>query len=166
VGDAMMDRMNEVLDAVSKVDSVKLRELAGFYSDEAAISQEPDVIKMAMITYCLHKIFIKVHMREKTEPIVESAMRNIAGVNLDSLLRDIEAFDAENGMFEGGLVGKSRIKIASRMQSRGISVTQSASLTGAPVSEILDYVGETRGYQHKEDKTVAERLNIARDIFR
>ena len=69
MGDEMtVPRMSEVLDAASKVDSVRLRELAGFFSDEAAISQEADTIKMAMITYCLHKIFIKMHMREKTEP--------------------------------------------------------------------------------------------------
>ena len=45
-------------------------------------------------------------------------------------------------------------------------MSQSASLTGAAVGDILDYVGETRGYQHKEVKTVNERLNIARDLFK
>jgi hypothetical protein len=161
-----MNRINEVLDAVSKVDAVKMRELAGYYSDEAALTQEEDVLKMAMISYCLHKIFIKMHMREKTEQIVESALRNLTSGSLDALMSDIGRFDAEHGMFEGGLVGKARIKIASRLQSRGISVTQAASLTGAPVADILEYVGETKGYQHTEGKTVAERLNIARDIFK
>jgi len=161
-----MERQSEVLDAVSKVDSVKLRELAGYFSDESAIHQEQDTIKMAMITYCLHKIFIKLHMREKIEPLVQEAIRNISRGEFDRVLADIDEFDRKNGMFEGGLVGKAKIKISSRMQSRGISVTQSASLTGAAVSDILDYVGETRGYQHKEGKTVIERLNIARDIFK
>jgi hypothetical protein len=161
-----MHRMNEVLDAVSKVDSVKLRELAGHYSDEAALAQEGDHIKMAMITYCLHKIFIKMHMKDKTQPIVESTMKYLSEGDLDRVLQELDEFDGKNGLFEGGLVGKARIKIASRLHSRGISVTQSASLTGAAVSDILDYVGETRGYGHKEGKTVEERLNVARDLFK
>jgi hypothetical protein len=161
-----MNRLNEVLDGVSKVDSVKMRELAGFYSDEAALSQDEGIIKMAMITYCLHKIFIKMHMREKTEPVVESALKHLSSGELDALLSDIGEFDGKNGLFEGGLVGKARIKIASRMHSRGISLTQSASLTGASVSDLLDYVGETKGYEHREGKSVEERLNTARDLFR
>ncbi|MFH1055948.1 MAG: hypothetical protein V1744_07655 [Candidatus Altiarchaeota archaeon] len=161
-----MNRVSEALDAVSKEDSVKLRELASYFSDDAAISQKEEDIKMAMITYCLHKIFIKVHMREKTEWLVESVMKLLSNGDLNGVLSEIEVFDSQNGLFEGGLVGKARIKIAARMHSRGISVTQSASLTGAAVGDLLDYVGETRGYQHKEGKTIAERLNRTRDIFR
>ena len=161
-----MKRVSEVLDAVSKVDSIKLRELAGYYSDEAALTQEGDVIKMALITYCLHKIYVKIHMREKTESLVESVLRDLTAGNLDGVIMNIEAFDSQHGLFEGGIVGKARIKIASRLHSRGISVTQSASLTGAAVSDILEFVGETRGYLHREGKTVAERLNTVRDILK
>ncbi|MFH0862359.1 MAG: hypothetical protein V1875_04935 [Candidatus Altiarchaeota archaeon] len=161
-----MDRLNEVLDAVSKCDSVKLRELASHYSDEAAVTQEPEVIKLAMVTYCFHKIFIKMHLKEKTEALVQSTIKNLTASSFDKILSDVDEFDKKEGMFEGGLVGKAKIKIASRMQSRGISVTQSASLTGASVGDLLEYVGETRGYQHKEAKTIADRLNIARDLFK
>jgi hypothetical protein len=161
-----MNRINEVLDALSKEDAVKMRELAGFFSDESALHQDDETIKLAMLTYCFHKIFIKMHMREKTEDLVEAAMKRLAGGDLDGILKDIGDFDAQHGLFEGGLVGKARIKIASRLHSRGISVTQSASLTEAAVGDVLDYVGETRGYQHREGKSVIERLNIARDIFK
>ena len=37
-----------------------------------------DIIKMAMITYCFHKIFIKLHLREKTEALVESAIKKLS----------------------------------------------------------------------------------------
>lgn len=161
-----MMRMNEVLDAVSKVDAVKLRELAGYFSDEAAVSQEGEAIELALVTYCLHKVFIKVHMREKTEELVESMLRDLSGGNIRKALEDIGAFDETHGLFEGGIVGKARIKIASRLYSRGISATQSSSLTGASVGDILGYIGDTKSYQHKSEKTVAERLNVARDILR
>jgi hypothetical protein len=39
-------------------------------------------------------------------------------------------------------------------------------MTGCVVSDLLDYIGETKGYQHKEAKTVVQRLNIARGIFK
>ncbi|MBD3388448.1 MAG: hypothetical protein GF416_05200 [Candidatus Altiarchaeales archaeon] len=160
-----MNRLNEVLDAISKEDSVKLRELAGHYSDKAAVTQEEEIVKLSMITYCFHKIFIKMHFREKTEALVESALKKLSAGDLEGILSDVDDFDSDHGLFEGGLVWKARIKMASRMHSRGISLTQSASLTGAHVSDILEYVGETKGYEHAEGKTVPDRLNIARDIF-
>ncbi len=164
--DAVIARGSEVLDAVSKVDAVKLRELAGYYTDEAAVSQGEVEIKMALATYCLHKIFIKVHMRDKVNPLVESVLKSLSGGDVDRVLADIEAFDLEHGLFEGGIVGKARIKIASRLSSRGISMTQSASLTGAGMGDMLEYAGETRGYAPKDGKTLAARLNIARDLFK
>ena len=160
-----MKREDEVLDAVSKEDTVKLRELAGHYSDEAAIHQEEALIKLAMITYCFHKIFIKLHMRQKTEALVEHTLKKLAQKDYDSIIGELVEFDREHGLFEGGLVDKARIKIASRLHSRGISVAQSAGVTGARVSDIIEYFGETRGHQHVEGKSVEERLNIARDIL-
>jgi hypothetical protein len=161
-----MDRLNEVMDAVAKVDSVKMRELAGYYSDEAAVVQDDNLVKMAMLTYCLHKTFIKVHMREKTQGLVESTLKNLNAGKIDQVLTDLDELDRKEGLFEGGLLGKSRIKIASRLYSHGISAAQSASMTGCVVSDLLDYIGETKGYQHKEAKTVVQRLNIARGIFK
>jgi hypothetical protein len=160
-----MNRVPEVIDAIRAQDSVRLRELAGYYSDTAAVSQEADILRMAEISYCMHKIFIKLHLREKTRDIISKCIGYLEKRQLEKALEAISRFDLEHGLFEGTLVEKSRIKIASRLHSRGISITQSASLTGAPVSELLDYVGETKGYAQKEEKSVEERLNIARDIF-
>ncbi len=161
-----MKKLDEVAEAIKSGDSVKLRELASHYSDEASTTQGEDMIKLAMVTYCFHKIYIKLHMREKTEEIAEKAVMKLGEHDFDGILSEIDKFDSEHGFFEGGLVGKARIKIASRLHSRGVSVTQAASLTGANVSDLLDYVGETKGYRPREGKSVAERLNLARDILK
>jgi predicted transposase YdaD len=160
-----MNRLSEVLDAVAKIDSAKLRELAGYYSDEAAVTQRPDILKLAIITYCLHKTSVKIHMRENVHKLVESILYELSEGKFDDIIEEIDNFDSEHGLFEGKISEKAAIKIASRLHSRGISVSQSASLTGARISDILEYVGETKGYQHTEGKSITDRLNIARDIF-
>ena len=162
----MNEEYAKVMDALAKEDSVRLRELASDYSDEAAIRQDEQTILLAVITYSFHKIFSKIHMREKTEGLVESSMKYLSEGRLDDVIKEIDAFDNEYGLFQGGLVGKARIKIGSRIYSRGMSITHSATLSGAPVSELLDYAGDTKQHEAKERIPLHERLNRARDLFK
>ncbi|MBU0761693.1 MAG: hypothetical protein KKD39_01595 [Candidatus Altiarchaeota archaeon] len=160
-----MNSLDDVLKALLDEDSMRLRELAGLFGDEAAISQDRVAIELALICYCFHKIFTKLHFREKNNEIVMSAIAKLKEGEYESLLSDISEFDEKHGLMEG-LVGKARIKIAARLHSRGISVTQSASITGAKLSDLFDYVGGTKDYHnHTSGKPLSERLNTARDIF-
>ncbi|MFH1403004.1 MAG: hypothetical protein ABIH11_01885 [Candidatus Altiarchaeota archaeon] len=161
----MDERYSRVLDAVAKEDSIKLRELASEYSDDAAINQDKESLQLAVITYSFHKIFSKIHFREKTESLVESSIKKLSEGMLEGVIGEIESFDREHGLFHGGLVGKARIKIGSRIYSRGISITHASTLSGAPVSEILEYSGDTKHHEEKERVSLSDRLNKARDVF-
>jgi hypothetical protein len=162
----MGERYAKVMDAVAKEDSVKLRELASDFSDESAINQDEETILLAVITYSFHKIFSKIHLREKTEELVELSLKHLSAGRLKDVIKEIDSFDREHGLFQGGLIGKARIKIGSRLYSRGMSITHSADLSGAPVSEILEYAGDTKHHEEKEKIPLSERLNKARDMFK
>jgi hypothetical protein len=161
----MSQSIDVVLEALLDEDSMRLRELAGVFGDDAAISQDKEIVNIAMICYCFHKIFTKIHFREKNNEIVLSAVGKLKEGEYISLLSDISDFDSKYGLMEGTLTDKSRIKIGARLHSRGISITQSASLTGANLSDLFDYVGGTKDYPNKEAIPLPTRLNTARDIF-
>jgi len=165
-----MNRIKEVIDAISGQDPIKLRELAGFFGDDATINQDVDEIQLGIITYCFHKIFLKIHLKEKRGSLVERTLVHLLEGEYSTIIEDIEEFDAEHGLFEGNLVGKARIKLGSRLHSRGISIPRSAAIVGVKMSDLMDYVGETKEYshhhRHEGGMKLEDRLNIARDLFK
>ena len=64
------------------------------------------------------------------------------------------------------IVEKARIKIGTRLYSKGLSLTHSADLSGATGVEILTFSGKTRVHEESETRPVRERLEVARKIFR
>ncbi|HHQ45066.1 MAG TPA: hypothetical protein ENN13_02900 [Candidatus Altiarchaeales archaeon] len=160
-----MSEISDVTSAVEKLDGLRLRELAGAYSDRAALSQSQHDLKLSLITYCTHKIYNKIHFKEKVRPLSEKLADLIGKGDLDGALSLIEKFDADNGLFQNSLVEKARVKIGTRLYTQGISVSQAASLLGVGVSDIQDYVGDTKYHEQLLGKSVKERFSDARKIF-
>jgi hypothetical protein len=142
-----------------------LRELSRELSELAVTDQSERVIDLALITYCLNKIFSKVHFQENIADLKKDVISELSRENFGGVLGIIEGFDSEYGAFEGNLVGKARIKIGSRLYSDGLSLSQSASLTGVHVSDIIEYVGETKTHERIKPASVAERFSIAKKIL-
>lgn len=157
--------INEVEEAVRERSILKLRELAGRYSDNAAIDQDPTEIKLAMMTYSLNKIYGKIHLRAKTKELDKNVMQKLKEKDYDTVLEEIFRFDREHGLFHDGLENKAKIKIGSRLYSQGISLAQSASLVKVASNEIQDYVGDTKEHDTHRGKTLEERLRKAREIL-
>ncbi len=162
----MDETIAKVMDAISKEDTHRLRELASEFSDDAAIRQDETTVDLAIITYCFNKIFGKIHFREKTEEIVDLALKHLSQGEISRVIEEIHAFDFEHGLFHGGLVGKAKIKIGTRLYSRGLSISHSSEITGAPVSELLEYAGDTKHHEEVEKIPLSDRLNITRDLFK
>ncbi len=164
-----MDRVDEVSVAIEKQDTIALRELCGHYGDEAAISQDIHPVEMALICYCFHKIFLKVNLDGKREHLIPGTIKNLRNGDRSQILTDLKKFDDEHGFFEGNIVEKARIKVAARLHSRGISILQSATTCSIRMSDLMDYVGETREYVHhlrnEGGLTLEDRLNVARNLL-
>lgn len=164
-----MKYLDELIDAVKNQDSVKLRELAGLMADDAALNQKQESIDAAVISYCLHKIFLKNHFRDISNDLLQKTLDGLSITDYHGVLNEIEIFDEEHGLLEGNLKQHAKVKIGARLHSRGLSLKLSAHLVGKKVSDLMAYVGETREYNHHHSNEggmkLAERLNTARDIL-
>jgi len=159
------DLVNKTRAALESRDAMMLRELSREFTDEAIVSQDENVIKLAMITYAFNKILSKVHFKANDE-LVEKALKKLRENDFSSILSYIDEFDKKFGFFEGTLVGKAKIKIGSRLYSRGISLSRSANLVNAKISDILDYVGNTKIHEKAVGSSLKERLETARRLFK
>jgi hypothetical protein len=152
--------------ALEAKDGDGLREIYHECSEESAVNQNPDVIKIALITYCFSKLLSKVHYREKIEKLIEHSIQPLNQGKLDDVLAIINEFDKKNTFFEGSLVDKARVKIASKLYSAGLSISQASELLNANLSDVLDYVGVTKVHNEITTMTATERLKIARRLFK
>ncbi|MBM3309426.1 MAG: hypothetical protein FJY77_04150 [Candidatus Altiarchaeales archaeon] len=152
--------------ALKNRDADVLREVSGLCSDEAAVSQDEKTIELALITYCFNKLLSKVHYRDKVDKLVDKAIERLNYGDFEGVLKAIDEFDQKYSFFEGSLIEKARVKIASRLYSSGLSMSQSADLLKVRVSNLLEYVGVTKVHNEITTISAMERLKIARAIFR
>ncbi len=156
----------KLIKAIQEKDAFGMRELSRIFSDDAVIGQDRDVIKLAIITYAFNKIFSKVHLRKESDRLVSEALDLAERGDFDGILKAIKNFDDKYGYFHGTLIGKSRTKIGSRLYSAGLSLSKSAELSGASLSDILEYSGETKASEIASARTVADRLENARRVLK
>ncbi|MDD5111602.1 MAG: hypothetical protein PHG85_03590 [Candidatus Altiarchaeota archaeon] len=155
-----------VINALKKRDINELREISHQCSEEAALGQDERKIQAAIVTYCFNKLLSKVHYRDKVDELTNASIEAATRGDFPKVLALIEEFDRKYSFFEGSLVQKAKVKVASRLYSSGLSIARSAELLGASVSDVLDYVGVTRVHSDVQSMTVAERLKIARSVFK
>jgi len=162
----LSDSIDRIVLAVEAEDAMGLRELSREFSEQAVTVQSEELIDLALVTYCFNKIFSKVHFKENLADFKVKVLAELSRGDFKAVLDDVEAFDRQFGAFEGNLVVKARIKVGSRLYSSGLSLSQSASLTGVGVSDILGYVGETKTHEKIKPFSVAERYRLAKELVR
>lgn len=160
-----MDIIEETKDALKNQDAFKLRKLSDSFTDNAVISQDREIIDLAIITYSLNKILSKAHFQNKFDKLIRDVIEKLEKKDLNEIMKDIREFDKKYGHFEGNLIKKARIKIGSRLYSHGLSISRSAALVNVRISDILKYVGGTHVHESSLTLSVKDRLNAARKIF-
>jgi len=163
---AIKDMISETLASLKKRDADALREISHRYSEEATVTQDQKTIKIALIAYCFNKILSKVHYRDRIETLMEQSSSQLAGQDLEAVINTINDFDRKHSFFEGDLVEKAKVKVASRLYSSGLSISQSAELLNISVSDLLEYVGVTKVHNESKTMTATERLKLARQLFK
>lgn len=160
------DSIDGIVEAVEREDAMTLRELSGDFSRLAVTEQSEDNINLALVTYCLNKIYSKVHFKKNWGALKKNVLAKLAASDFRGVLDEIEEFDRKYGAFEGNLVGKARIKVSSRLYSNGLSLSQAANLTSVRISDILSYVGATKTHENVKPASVSERLDVARKVLK
>lgn len=162
---ALHEHIREIIESMDAYDSNRSRDLSRRLTDESTLTQDTDVINLALIAYSLNKIMSKDHFREKTSGLFSETKKKLDRMDFDGVLKNIEDFDRRHGFFHGTLVDKARTKIGSRMYSQGISLSQSSELTGADVSNIQEYAAGTKTHEEVGGRSLKERVELARKLF-
>jgi len=159
-----VDYIRELSIALGKRNAYRLRELSDECTDAAFITQDAGVIKIGIISYAFHKIFLKRHYHSQFECVLEDARKKISSGDLDGVMEEIKEFDKRHGFFQGNVIKKARIKMGARLYTRGLSLARAAELVAVNVSDILKYAGGTQMHERAAG-SVKERLSVARKVF-
>jgi hypothetical protein len=155
---------------------IELRGLSNRLVKEASIENNYAKAELGVIAYALHKIETKEHFTKS--PKWNSLKKTIVS-NLDSavfvtdkgqekqfllkiknIILKINVIDSQLGNYAQSIYEKAKVKQASLAYSYGLSISQSASLTGADKKELQNYIGFTKMIDEEEEpKNIYERTS-------
>lgn len=159
-----------------------LRGISSRLVREAALANDYAKAELGVIAYALHKIETKPHFIKSPlwgkikQSIITHFARagDAANMNkkealigeLKEIIKDITAIDNELGNFAQGIYEKSKVKQASLAYSYGLSIAQSAALTGADQKELQSYIGFTTMHdEESEILSIGERVKNLRELI-
>lgn len=173
----------ETKEAVSRGDSVKIKNLSNQTNNTAALTNDPDNIAAAVVVYSFSKIMEKEDYKklpgwEKFYTIYLSTIDKI----IDAIKKgDDEAYRRNIKLIRGalgkvsGMLGqyiqdvfrKASINKASKLYEHGISMERTASLLGVTLFELADYAGQkpTSDISQLRTMDIKSRIKLAMDFF-
>ena len=152
-----------------------LRGISNRLMREASMQNDYAKAELSIISYALHKIETKPHFthspqwgkikqsiiqhfHEAAQAAKENHSQNLLTA-LKKLIQDIRGIDDELGNYAQNIYDKAKVKQASLAYSYGLSIAQSAALTGADQKEVQSYIGfTTMPDEELEVKSIGERV--------
>ncbi len=159
-----------------------LRGLGNRLIREAALSNDYAKAELGVIAYSLHKIETKSHFVRSPQwgkikqaisfelsNAINATRENDAAALMGALKKviiHIMNIDNELGNYAQGIYEKAKVKQASLAYSYGLSVAQSAALTGADAKELQNYIGFTTMHDEElEIKSIKQRVNEMKKLL-
>ena len=160
---------------------MELRGLSNRLIREASLRNDYAKAELGVIAYALHKMETKSHFVQSQQwnrikqailqhlhEGAEAARRENAQVLMDSLkqiIKNIRGIDDELGNYAQNIYDKAKVKQASLAYSYGLSIAQSAALTGTDQKELQSYIGfTTMPDEESEIKSIGERVKELRQL--
>ena len=154
---------------------LELRGLSNRLIREAAIENNFGKAELGVIAYALHKIETKEHFlnNKKWQQVKTSISSNLDSAlfaaknnnppqlleKLKNVIESIDRIDLELGNYAQSIYDKAKTKQASLAYSYGLSIAQSAELTGADKKELQSYIGFTKMIDEEEEpKSIIDRV--------
>ncbi len=164
------------IDALKRKDALALRRVSADALSEAAIEGHRELILLALVDYALSKILSKTHYSNLSGDFfttVEQHFRDARAGEKDDTIMHLEQIedmviklDKEKGNYEANLIEKAKIKKASKLYEQGFSLRRASEMTGADPVEVLSYIGTSKIHEFRGHGKNAERLRIAREVFK
>lgn len=167
--------MAEAVKLFSEKKILDLRGISNRLIREAAMTNDYAKAELGVICYALHKMETKSHflhspqwgrikvsiighLREAETAAKEGRNEELMKA-LKETIRDIRGIDDQLGNYAQNMYDKAKVKQASLAYSYGLSIAQSAALTGADVKELQSYIGFTTMHDEElEIKSISERV--------
>lgn len=175
-------KLATILEAFRALKSHDLKILANDIIEEAALKDNRELAKIAVISYALYKILSKNHfirnkrwkgtarqIEKEFENAIRAASIGDTEITLSALGRIgeiIEFIDRELSNFAGNIYGKAKMKQASTAYATGLSLSRAAELTGADRKELQMYIGSTRIHDENPGRTgISKRLKMFKEML-
>jgi hypothetical protein len=164
----------EMQKAYKKGKFKELKELTELITNDLIQEFSPDGAELAILSYLLSKILSKRRFEEEHEDMVLDKLDEIckAGRNQDLAkgikeLNDIVfEMESKDKRYVIDILTKARIKIASKLYAKGVSLGVVSKSFGIPQQEIMSYAGKTMMFDRlKEEIDVRKRLKTASEFL-
>ncbi len=152
--------LKKVTLAFEKQDIFGLKEIANQAIENASLANNKRLASLALVAYCLHKMCSKQHIvRDGRWPEIKhdilfdlkKSAKSLEAIDLDGfdhcidgVIGSVKQADEEIGNYVQNLFEKAKVKYASTAYGMGLSLGQSAALTGSDKKDLLRYIGVTR----------------------
>tara|TARA_Y100000034_G_C6900395_1_gene416251 strand:+ start:2310 stop:2879 length:570 start_codon:yes stop_codon:yes gene_type:complete len=179
----VIDVLKKSLDSINKDDVKTLRDLSNRIINSSSITQDENVITIAVMTYSLSKIFERTDYRKYPgwNLFHETTINSLKGAlfalennnvinfekNIKNILDIIDKLDNKLRNYIKEVIHSSQIARGSRLHEHGLSLGRTAELLGIDKWELTEYVSKTGISEVKEGATmtVEKRLRVARRLF-
>jgi hypothetical protein len=183
VREEIIEILKGALDAIKGDNIKKLRDLSNGVINSSSITQDEDVITIAVMTYSMSKIFERTDYRKYSgwRLFFETTVNSLKGAlfalennnvinfekNIKNVLDVIDRLDNKLKDYIKNVIHDSQIARGSRLYEHGLSLGRTAELLGIDKWELSEYVGKTGIAEVKEGHTVdvEKRLRNARRLF-
>src|SRR3989344_8706086 len=176
----IINLLKNSLEAISKDDIRKLRDLSNQVINSSSVFQDEDIITMTVITYSLSKIFERTDYRkysgwhlffETTTNSLRGALFALENNHMDNFEKEIknildiiDRLDNKLKNYIKDVIHDAQITRGSRLHEHGLSLGRTSELLGINKWELMEYISKTGISEVKEGNTlsVEKRLKTAR----
>ena len=177
-----MKTLEKLRNAFRRKNSSALKKISNRAIEQAAMTEDADLVNISLISYALYKLVSKPHIlkTEQWKKFVEDVDEDlgeamqlkeegkpIKGILENDIIRDISEIDSALGNYARDIIGKARVKQASRIYAMGLSLDKAISLTDADRFQLLQYIGSTviHDRPYTKTKSVIDRYKKTKEIL-
>ncbi len=156
-------------------DADEISRLSDMTIHNASIFQDGYSIQIAICLYALSKIIAAKPQTSadfsarftQARELVEKEQWQSYGTFMDKVLARISELDSNLNRYRADVLSQAQIKKGCSLYSHGLSVCQSAALTGASQWELYNYIGKTTIHDDGSNslENLDKRLEFTRELF-
>ncbi|MFH1391464.1 MAG: hypothetical protein ABIH20_04095 [Candidatus Diapherotrites archaeon] len=179
----LVNFLNSLITAIRAGNMRDLKNIANDAIKEATLNSDTKLAETAVLAYTFYKFYSKEHIIKNDswpkvrEIIVDSLEKSIQAAmnnkdenfnkNIQSVVKEIKVIDDRLSHYARNIYEKAKIKQASTAYALGMSIGQSAILTGADPKQLQMYIGATKIHdEQKNSKSLNERLNSLKELLK